>query len=583
LNAGVRGTGTYLPMTFLTSGTEKLRIAADTTGTYTFGGTAPRITGDFSNATIANRVMFQTSTTNGATSVGAIPNGTGQATALGLFTSSSGGSAALTLRGGADTSDARVIAGTDSTGVTSYPMTFYTGGSERLRIDTSGNVGIGTSSPASTFGRSLHLYNDANTGTVASNTYLLIESSTRNAVLDLSGSSSSTNAVTFSDTPGTQLAAIASTVADQNLVFRTGGTTERMRIDSPGNVGIGTSSPASRLDVRYAGNTNISGPTTGNWAARIVNANDSPGFNGLSVQNRWAATNSIIFEAAVGWNGTTNGYYPVFTIDGLGQAIFAPERVEAMRITNTGNVLVGTSSVLGKLTVGNGSNFFGVGPDQYSSAVIGPRPANDAYCSLLLSYGTTSTYGSNFWKFDAAATHFSIFQVGSERLKIDSGGNLLLPTASAYLRIVAPSTTFDISGQPGGYDFLRINANGNQRFQFNSAGQAYSNTGTWGTISDVRLKDNIYDATPKLNDLMQLRVVNYNLKSDPEVKQLGFIAQEVQEVFPGLVEGLEEDGEGGHYKAVKTTVLIPILVKAIQEQQAIIQTLIARVAALESN
>ena len=115
--------------------------------------------------------------------------------------------------------------------------------------------------------------------------------------------------------------------------------TNTLYVDSPNNrVGIGTSSPSSNLDVVYQGNTSISGPTTGTWTARVVNQHDSPGYNGLSVQNRWASTNSYIFEAAQGWNGATNGYFPVFTIDGHGQAIFKPQGSEAMRIDSSGNL-----------------------------------------------------------------------------------------------------------------------------------------------------------------------------------------------------------------------------------------------------
>lgn len=155
-----------------------------------------------------------------------------------------------------------------------------------------------------------------------------------------------------------------------------------------------------------------------------------------------------------------------------------------------------------------------------------------------------------------------------EAMRIDSSNNVSVSAASAYLRLKSASTNFDISGQAGGNDFLRISANGTQRFQFNDLGAAYNSTGTWGTISDVRLKENIVESTPKLEGINQLRVVNFNLKSDPDVKQIGFIAQEVEQIFPGLVSNGEEDGEGGYYKAVKTTVLIPMLVKAIQELKA---------------
>jgi hypothetical protein len=77
---------------------------------------------------------------------------------------------------------------------------------------------------------------------------------------------------------------------------------------------------------------------------------------------------------------------------------------------------------------------------------------------------------------------------------------------------------------------------------------------------------------------MQLKVRNYNLIGD-DLKQIGFVAQEIEEVFPALTETGKEDG----IKSVKTSILIPILVKAIQEQQALITSLTARITALEAN
>jgi hypothetical protein len=111
-----------------------------------FSGTGGRITGDFSNATVANRALLQTSTTNGGTFITALPNGTGTASGLFAYNNSDPANSSHLWAWVNGTTDVQIRSGVSGTG-TYLPMTFYTGGSERIRVDTSGNVGIGTSSP----------------------------------------------------------------------------------------------------------------------------------------------------------------------------------------------------------------------------------------------------------------------------------------------------------------------------------------------------------------------------------------------------------------------------------------------------
>jgi hypothetical protein len=191
-----------------------------------------------------------------------------------------------------------------------------------------------------------------------------------------------------------------------------------------------------------------------------------------------------------------------------------------------------------------------------------------------------------------------------ERMRINSSGNVAigatsLGNASARAAIVnagGGSIVMQIqrSGENASYigsdnaDIFSVwDSTPTKRFAVTSAGSCQNTTGSYGTISDAKLKENIVDATPKLEKLMQLQVKNYAFKTSPEFKQIGFIAQELKQVFPSLIEETPDQDENGEKTGevtlgVKTTVLIPILVKAIQEQQAIITDLKNRIETLEA-
>jgi len=127
----------------------------------------------------------------------------------------------------------------------------------------------------------------------------------------------------------------------------------------------------------------------------------------------------------------------------------------------------------------------------------------------------------------------------------------------------------------------------------NLNGSFQSRANSYGSTSDERLKENIIDATSKLDDIKRVKIRNFNFIGD-DLKQIGVIAQELESIWPGLVEDTEQpsvtddESEATTVKTVKYSLFGPILVKAMQEQQAIIESqktlidnLTERVTALE--
>jgi hypothetical protein len=112
-------------------------------GNLAFTSTAQKITGDFSNATWANRVAFQTTTTNGATRLTVVPNGTGTVTALNLHANIDVANASVLNINMVDALEAQINSNKSGTG-TYLPLAFYTNATKQLNIDTSGNVTVST-------------------------------------------------------------------------------------------------------------------------------------------------------------------------------------------------------------------------------------------------------------------------------------------------------------------------------------------------------------------------------------------------------------------------------------------------------
>jgi len=103
-----------------------------------------------------------------------------------------------------------------------------------------------------------------------------------------------------------------------------------------------------------------------------------------------------------------------------------------------------------------------------------------------------------------------------------------------------------------------------------------------GTVSDSRLKTNITPVKYGLSEIMKLKPVNYEMKEKSGVERIGFLAQEVKEVIPELVIGTEGNLEKGETLSITYGEFAPVLTKAIQEQQAQIESLLKIIEQLET-
>ena len=268
---------------------------------------------------------------------------------------------------------------------------------------------------------------------------------------------------------------------------------------------------------------------------------------------------------------------------------------DALTITPTGNVGIGvTPSAWGAgtkaLEFANGSVISFAG---YIGTV---GTANSYYNGTSFIYKTTAAAarydqdtGAHKW-FNAPSGTAGNAITFTQAMTLDASGNLLVGVASnpntarAYFRydtlttqpvinsasVVAASTSWS--------HFIGQSGNGSSITTSNifiyGNGNIQNVNGVYGTISDLRLKENISDARNYLADLLKLRVVKYSLKEEASAvaNKLGFIAQEVEQVFPAMVDTDPNDGN----KGIKTSVLIPMLVKSIQELTARVQTLEAK-------
>jgi hypothetical protein len=176
----------------------------------------------------------------------------------------------------------------------------------------------------------------------------------------------------------------------------------------------------------------------------------------------------------------------------------------------------------------------------------------------------------------------------TERMRIRNNGELWIHSSGGDPQFLITSSTGAgtsirlISGRYSGGTI----GTGTESFRVFTNGNVENTNNSYGAISDAKLKENIVDANSQWNDLKALQVRNYNFKEGQTHTQIGLIAQEVEIVSPGLVsESPDRDTDGNDLgtvtKSINYSVLYMKAVKALQEAMERIETLEAKVAALE--
>jgi len=326
-----------------------------------------------------------------------------------------------------------------------------------------------------------------------------------------------------------------------------------MTLDASGNLGIGTTSPAAKLSVDGSAIFNESGADVDFRVESDTNANAF--FLEGSSGNVGIGTSSPV---------ANNSGAKTLQIDGAASGV-------DIRLTNTAT---GATASNGSAVVLDSVNFYLWN-----------------YENAFTAFGTNSTErmritSSGYFKASDAGTYLDVSGVQHELRNSANNGTVISTTNASQtansLQVEATRNTTDNTFYAISYYNRGAAA---YRFRVADSGDVTNTNNSYGAISDAKLKENITDASPKLDKLNQVRVVNYNLIGEDR-KQLGVIAQELEQIFPSMVSETpdrEEDGTdlGTTTKSVKYSVFVPMLIKAMQEQQEQIETLKSEVAALK--
>lgn len=565
-----------------------------------------RILGDFNNATTSVRTLFQTTTTNGNSVVGVIPNGTATLGAFNAYGSSNSDTSSL-IQIGCNQSTGLATVGSAHSGTgTTLPLAFTIDGSEKMRVDTAGSVGIGTTAPETklhvaatggTIGTCLARFDGGDTW---HNAIQIANSSSREWALMVNGSSRS---------PAGALSLFDKTAGADRLIVTAGGevgigTTspnERFTVGGSGTFGMGFQHDSTTIAaikpntitgevqhfattnyfptfysnnverIRIAANGNVGIGTTSPTSKLTVFGSDQLVFASSSNANAYYRSTGTTNDAAFGVD-STGGFFSVVNSAPLS---FKTTNVERMRIAANGNVGINTASPSGILDVAkpsSGGRFQVVneGADVYN--VIASRNAADsAYLPMTIRSGPV------------------VFAPGTGSITIDATSNLKYTNATieSYFggdgtaALVGTTSNHGLSLYTANVARIMVSTSGGVRFNNYGAGTLVTDSsGNITATSDGRMKDVSGSFDRGLDAIINLSPKVYHWKEESGLNaddvNVGLIAQEVLPYIPEAI-GYKDDKY-----TMSDRPIISALINAVKELKADNDQLRARIEALES-
>jgi hypothetical protein len=349
-----------------------------------------------------------------------------------------------------------------------------------------------------------------------------------------------------------------------------GSWTERMRLNSSGYLGIGTSNPSQLLHLNVSSGSVYEQISSG---ANNVYVGYDSGRTASAIQSN----NALVFDV-----GSTYTQRMVIDTSGnLGLGVTPSAWSSAYKVLELSYGVFGSeNTTVGQAVVANNCYNTGTGISPAWKYKFGGAPT-------LYESGE----GSHKWYKASTGTAGTAITF-TQAMTLDSGGNLLVGKTSSSGTTIGSELRADgsvwagMSASTNATSTLNVYSTGASAYRFyvGMGGTIYATSIVITAISDQRLKENVRDIDTGLSAIMELKPRRFDWKDgkgQDKKNVAGFIAQEFETVFPECVSTSMAGADGIEYKNINHETLIPTLVKAMQELSAQVTELKAEVAKLK--